>query len=69
MGLGSYLPDRKTWLFVLGIAFLSYGSAAFQYSRWDHRSNANVHPVFHAWAVIVGIFLVWYSLPKRPNRR
>ena len=69
MGMPSYLPDRSTWLFVLGIAALSYGSAATQYSRWDHRYNAHVHPVFHPWAIVLGVILVWPSVRKKPTRK
>jgi hypothetical protein len=36
---------------------LSYGTAAFQYSRSNHSENAHVHPVFHPWAIIVGVLL------------
>jgi len=67
MSIQSYLPDHSTWLFVLGITALSYGSAAMQYSRWNHRYNAHVHPVFHLWAIAVGVVLIWLSVRKRPK--
>jgi hypothetical protein len=31
----SYLPDGPTWLFVIGVGLLSYGTAVAQYSRWN----------------------------------
>jgi hypothetical protein len=57
---------RSTWMFVIGIFVLSYGTAAIQYSRWSHAENARVHPVFHPWAIIVGIALILlsYKMPK-----
>jgi hypothetical protein len=41
-----------------GIALISYGSAAFMYSRWDYEYNRHVHPVFHPWAILLGCGLV-----------
>jgi hypothetical protein len=64
--LRDYFPDRWTWLFVLGIAFLSYGTAAFMCSRYNHEYNRHVHPVFHPWAILVGCGLVWYSVRNSP---
>jgi hypothetical protein len=52
VSLKSYLPARWTWLFALGTFVFMYGSAAMQYSRWNHRYNATVHPVFHIWAIL-----------------
>ena len=58
--------SRSTWVFVVGVLVLSYGSAAMQYSRWNHAENARVHPVFHPWAIAVGIALIVlsYKLPR-----
>ncbi len=67
----SYSLDRSTpWLFVIGIFVLSYGTAAMQYSRWNHAENAHVHPVFHPWAIVVGIALIVlsYKMLKRDRR-
>jgi len=69
VSLRDYFPDRWTWLFVLGIAFFSYGSAAFMYSRYNHEYNRHVHPVFHLWAILVGCGLVWYSVRKSRRTR
>lgn len=54
-------------MFMIGVCVLSYGTAAMQYSRWNHAENAHVHPVFHPWAIIVGIALIVlsYNTPKR----
>ncbi len=51
---------------VIGVVVLSYGTAAMQYSRWNHAEDARVHPVFHPWAIIVGIGLIGlsYKMPK-----
>ena len=61
----SFSLDR--WMFLIGIFVLSYGTAALQYSRWNHAENARVHPVFHPWAIVVGIALIVlsYKMPKR----
>jgi len=62
----SFSLGRSTWMFVIGIVVLSYGTAAMQYSRWNHAEDARVHPVFHPWAIIVGIGLIVlsYKMPK-----
>ena len=57
----SLLLSRSTILFVLGVFLLAYGSAAMQYSRWDHGFNRHVHPVFHVWAIVVGLLLIVVS--------
>jgi len=46
---------------------LAYGTAAFQYSRWNHAENAKAHPVFHLWAIMVGVGLIVisYKMSKR----
>ena len=49
--------DRSTILFVAGVLVFSYGTSALQYSRWNHSENAHVNPVFHPWAIIVGVVL------------
>jgi hypothetical protein len=60
--LWSYLLDSSTALFVIGIVVLSYGTAAVLYSRWNHAENVHVHPVFHPWAIVVGLVLLGVSL-------
>ena len=57
----------STALFVLGVLLISYGTAAMQYSRWDHAYNRTVQPVFHPWAILLGIaFIVMsYLKPKK----
>lgn len=65
----SFSLDRSTWIFVIGILVLSYGAAAMQYSRWNHAENARVHPVFHAWAIILGIALIVLSYKWRKRDR
>jgi hypothetical protein len=62
MSLKSYLADRWTLMFALGMFVFMYGSAAMQYSRWNHRYNATVHPVFHIWAILLGVTLIWISV-------
>ena len=62
--------DRSTWAFVIGVFVLAYGTAAMQYSRWNHAENAHVHPVFHPWAIVLGVALIVLSLTKwRKNKR
>lgn len=63
----SYLPDGPTWLYVVGIVLLAYGTAALQYSRWNHAANRLVHPVFHPWAIALGLGVTWLAIKK--NRR
>jgi hypothetical protein len=62
--------DRSTWVFVLGVITLAYGTAAIQYSRWNHAENAHVHLVGHPWAIVVGIALIVlsYKMPKPGTR-
>jgi hypothetical protein len=61
----SYLPDGSTLLFVIGVFVFSYGTAAMQYSRWNHAENAHVHPAFHLWAVVLGLALIGVSLKSK----
>ena len=65
-GGGGWLSG-STMLFVLGIFVTSYGIAAMQYSRWDHTYNSHVHPVFHPWAIIVGLVLISISIFRFRN--
>ena len=60
---------RSTWIFVMGILVLSYGAAAMQHSRWNQAENARVHPVFHLWAIILGIALIVLSYKLRKRDR
>ena len=67
----SFGHDKSTWAFVVGMFLLAYGTAAMQYSRWNHRENAVVHPVFHPLAIVLGLALIVLSyakwkLKKRP---
>jgi hypothetical protein len=55
-------------MFVAGVFIAAYGSSAMQYSRWDHAYNATVHPVFHPWAVIVGVLMIIFALRNRAAR-
>jgi hypothetical protein len=55
-------------LFVIGILVIAYGTAAMQYSRWNHAENALVHPVFHPWAIVVGLTLLVISIKKVRRR-
>jgi hypothetical protein len=63
---------KGTITFCAGVLLISFGLAGFQYKRWDHAYNRTVIPVFHPWAILVGIALIWYSRqldrPKRPRR-
>jgi hypothetical protein len=45
----------QTILFVVGCFSLTFGTGATMYSRWNHAENARVHPVFHLWAILVGL--------------
>ena len=67
LSMKSFSLDRSTWMFLIGILVLSYGTAAMQYSRWNHAENARVHAVLHPWAIIAGIALIVlsYKVPKR----
>jgi uncharacterized membrane protein HdeD (DUF308 family) len=60
----SFGLDKSTWAFVVGMFLLAYGTAAMQYSRWNHRENALVHPVFHPWAIVLGLALIVLSYTK-----
>ncbi|HKO18414.1 MAG TPA: hypothetical protein VJU82_05975 [Acidobacteriaceae bacterium] len=53
----------------MGILVLSYGAAAMQHSRWNQAENARVHPVFHLWAIILGIALIVLSYKLRKRDR
>jgi hypothetical protein len=45
-------------LFMGGIYFISFGLSAFRYSRWANAHDALVHPVYHLWAVVVGLLMI-----------
>ncbi len=60
----SYLPDGPTCPFVVGVVLLAYGTAAMQYSRWNHAANRLVHPVFHPWAIVLGVGVTWLAIKK-----
>ncbi len=66
--LSSFALYKSTWAFVVGMFVLAYGSAAMQYSRWNHRENALVHPVFHPWAIVLGLALIVLSYTKQKKR-
>ena len=58
--------DRPPHLFVL-----SYGTAAMGNTvAGTMHENAHVHPVFHPWAIVVGIALIMpsYKMLKRDSR-
>jgi hypothetical protein len=65
LSMKSFSLDRSTWMFLIGIFVLSYGTAALQYSRWNHVENASVRPVFHPWAIVGGIAIIVLSLTRR----
>ncbi|MGA7316249.1 MAG: hypothetical protein WBX22_20020 [Silvibacterium sp.] len=65
LSLWSHLPDGSTALFAIDIVVLGYGTTAMQYSRWNHAENAHVHPVFHPWAIVLGLVLLGASLRKK----
>jgi hypothetical protein len=48
---------KGTLCLVGGVLLLSYGDSAILYSRWNHAENAHVIPVFHPWAIVVGLLL------------
>jgi hypothetical protein len=51
--------------------FLSYGDGAILYSRWNHAADAHVVPVFHPWAVVLGMLLIfqcWRLRDKKPSK-
>jgi hypothetical protein len=60
---------NSTWLFAGGVVVLAYGTAAMQYSRWNHAENAHVHPVFHLWAIILGVAMIVFSYRKPKDRK
>jgi hypothetical protein len=60
----SYVPDRPTWLFVVDVVLLAYGTAVMQSSRYDHAANRLVHPVFHPWAIVLGVGVTWLAIKK-----
>jgi len=51
-------------LFIGGVYVAAYGLSATRYSRWDHTYNARVHPVFHPWAIAVGVVMIWIAIRK-----
>ena len=67
--MSNFALDKSTWEFVGGVLLLAYGTAAMQYSRWNHVENAHVHPLFHPWAIILGIALLVLSYIKPKGRR
>jgi hypothetical protein len=70
LSLRSFSLSRSTWVFVLGVLTLTYGAAGMQYSRWNHAENARVLPVFHPWAIVVGIVVIVLSYRmSRPEGR
>jgi uncharacterized membrane protein YidH (DUF202 family) len=65
--LKSYMLTASTVLFVIAVLILMYGTAGMQYSRWNHTENAHVHPVFHPWAIVLGIVLLVVAIKKTPR--
>ena len=66
------LEQRKTYqslvrafLFVIGMYVASFGIGACQFSRWNHRENALIHPIFHPWAIVLGAGIIILALIKR----
>jgi hypothetical protein len=68
--ISGFSLSRSTWVFVAGVLVLSYGTAGMQYSRWNHAENALVHPIFHPWAIVVGIAMIVlsYKMPRPGGR-
>jgi hypothetical protein len=50
---------KGTVYLVSGLVLLSYGDSAILYSRWDHAANAHIIPVFHPWAIVAGVLLLF----------
>jgi len=65
--LGGCRPSRSTILFVVGCLLEAYGLSATLYSRWDHAADLQVKPVFHLWAVVVGLLVIVYSVRSTRN--
>lgn len=52
---------KGTLYLIVGLLLLSYGDSALLYSRWNHVYNRKVIPVFHPWAIGLGLmFLVLF---------
>src|SRR5450631_1094258 len=51
--LTDLLLDGWLWLSLIGFFFLMYGTSLMLYSRWNHRENVGLHPVFHPWAIVL----------------
>jgi hypothetical protein len=48
----------RALLVVGGLYFTAFGLSAFSYSRWDHARNRFIHPVYHPWAIVVGLLMI-----------
>jgi hypothetical protein len=60
-----YGLSRSTLIFVAGVVIFCYGTSAILYSRWDHAYNRTVQPVFHPWAILVGLIMIILALRMR----
>ncbi len=54
--------SRSTLMFVAGVIIFCYGTSAILYSRWDQAFNRTVQPVFHPWAILVGMIMIILAL-------
>ena len=55
------------WLSLVGFFLFAFGTSLMMYSRWNHRANIGVHPVFHPSAIIVGIAVMVISFKKQKS--
>jgi hypothetical protein len=68
-----YVPSRLwiVWavMFVAGTFIMAFGFSVMQFKRWDHAFDATVQPVFHPWAVVVGMLMMIVALVKGDRRK
>lgn len=67
LGRKGYLPEGigRALLFIVSVYVICFGLSAMRYSRWNHAANARIEPVYHPWAIVLGIVLLVISLKMK----